>query len=122
MFSPPSGLRIWLCCTPTDMRKSYHGLSSMVRQILQEDPLTGALYIFINRRRTMLKALYFESDGYCIWSKQLERGQFQVRWDAEVKQRLQRSEWQCIIEGIDLRSVRRLKRFRLVQNDRRSAV
>ena len=104
------------------MRKSYHGLSAMVRQILQEDPLTGALYIFINRRRTMLKALYFESDGYCIWSKRLERGQFQVRWNSEVKQRLQRSEWQCIIEGIDLRSVRRLKRFRLTENDRRSAV
>jgi len=104
------------------MRKSYHGLSAMVRQILQEDPLTGALYIFINRRRTMLKALYFESDGYCIWSKRLERGQFQVRFGPRVKQSLQRSDWQCIIEGIDLRSVRRLKRFRLPENDRRSTV
>ena len=122
MFSPPSGLRILLCCTPTDMRKSYPGLSSLVRQALEEDPLDGTLYVFINRRRTMLKALYFESDGYCIWSKQLERGQFQVRFDATVKQRLQRSDWQCIIEGIDLRSVRRLKRFKLPGNDRRSVM
>lgn len=119
MFSPPSGLRIWLCCNPTDMRKSYPGLSALVRQTLREDPLDGALYVFVNRRRTMLKALYFESDGYCIWSKQLERGQFQVRFDSNLKQRLQRSDWQCIIGGIDLRSVRRLKRFKLSENDRR---
>lgn len=119
MFSLPQGLGIWLCCTPTDMRKSYQGLSVLVRQALQEEPLNGALYVFINRRRTMLKALYFESDGYCIWSKQLERGRFQIRFDSRVKQRLQRSDWQCIIEGIDLRSVRRLKRFKWAPKDRR---
>lgn len=122
MWLPPSGLRIWLCRAPTDMRKSFHGLSALVREALHEDPLNGALYVFINRRRTLLKALYFEPGGYCVWSKKLERGQFQVRWNCEVKQRLQRSEWQCIIEGIDLRSVRRLKRFNLPENDRRSAV
>ena len=120
MFSLPSGLRIWLCCMPTDMRKSFPGLSALVRQSLQEDPLDGTLYVFVNRRRTLLKALYFEADGYCIWSKQLERGQFQVRFDATIKQRLLRSDWQCIIEGIDLRSVRRLKRFKLPDSDRRS--
>lgn len=89
-----------------------------MRQSLSEDPLTGALYVFVNRRRTLLKALYFESDGYCIWSKKLERGQFQVRFDSPLKQQLQRRDWQCIIEGIDLRSVRRLKRFDLPENDR----
>ena len=122
MWSAPCGLRIWLCRSPTDMRKSFHGLSALVRQGLNEDPLDGALYVFVNRRRTLLKALYFEVDGYCIWSKRLERGQFQVRWDSDVKQRFQRSEWQCIIEGIDLRSVRRLRRFNLPENDRRSSV
>jgi transposase len=64
------------------MRKSYDGLSALVRQTLRDDPLTGALYVFVNRRRTMLKALYFDGDGYCIWSKRLERGQFQVRFSA----------------------------------------
>ena len=54
------------------MRKSFHGLSALVRQGLNEDPLDGALYVFVNRRRTLLKALYFEVDGYCIWSKRLE--------------------------------------------------
>ena len=104
------------------MRQSFHGLSALVCHALHEEPLDGALYVFVNRRRSLLKALYFEPDGYCLWSKKLERGQFQVRWNSEVKQRLQRSEWQCIIEGIDLRTVRRLKRFRLSENDRRSAV
>lgn len=120
MWAAPSGLRIWLCCTATDMRKSFPGLSALVRHALHENPLDGALYVFVNRRRTLLKALYFEADGYCIWSKQLERGQFQVRFGSVAKQSLQRSDWQCILEGIDLRSVRRLKRFKLPQNDRRS--
>ncbi len=122
MWLPPTGLRIWMYGAPTDMRKSFHGLSALVRQGLNEDPLDGALYVFVNRRRTLLKALYFEPDGYCIWSKRLERGQFQVRWDKLVKQQLQRSEWQCIIDGIDLRSVRRLRRFNLPANDRRLSV
>ncbi len=85
MFSPPLGLRLWLCCQPTDMRKSYDGLSAMVRQVLKEDPLPGALYLFINRRRTMLKALYFAGDGYRIWSKRLERGRFQGHVDGAVR-------------------------------------
>ena len=100
------------------MRKSYNGLSALVRQTLRDDPLTGALHVFINRRRTMLKALYFDGDGYCIWSKRLERGQFQVHFGT-VKQILKRRDWQCIIEGIDLHSVRRLKRYQLPENDRR---
>lgn len=119
MFSPTSGSQIWLCCTPTDMRKSYNGLSALVWQTLRADPLTGALYVFVNRRRTMLKALYFDGDGYCIWSKRLERGQFQVHFDEGVKQTLARRDWQCIIEGIDLRSVCRLKRYQQPENDRR---
>ena len=77
MLLARSGLRIWLCCEPTDMRKSFYGLSALVRTRLCEDPLNGALFVFVNRRKTLLKALYFESDGYCIWSKRLERGQFQ---------------------------------------------
>ena len=83
-----------------------------VRTRLREDPLNGALFVLVNRRKTLLKALYFESDGYCIWSKRLERGQFQVQWQRPVKRALERSDWQCIIEGIDLRFVKRLKRYR----------
>lgn len=112
MLSVHSGVRLWLYRRPTDMRKSFDGLAALVRHALGESPLDGALYTFVNRRRTMMKVLYFEPDGYCVWSKRLERGQFQVRWEAPEKVALDPSAWRCLLEGIDLGSVRRLKRYR----------
>ena len=76
MFFPESEVRVWLYARPTDMRKSYDGLSALVKNQLLEDPLSGQMFIFINRRRSHLKALYFDRTGYCIWGKRLERGQF----------------------------------------------
>lgn len=68
--------RIWLCTQPTDMRRSFDGLSAQVKHMLNEDPGSGALFVFINRRQTQMKCLYFETGGYCLWSKRLEQGQF----------------------------------------------
>jgi len=101
---------LWLHQAPTDLRKSYDGLSALVRHALGEDPLSGELYVFVNRRRTQMRVLYFAGDGYCLWSKRLERGQFQVTWTGG-KQALDYTSWKLIVEGIDLRSVRRLKRY-----------
>lgn len=112
MFAPSTGLRFWLYRRPVDMRKSFDGLAALVRHALGENPLDGALYTFVNRRRTIMKVIYFERDGYCVWAKRLERGQFQVHWEAPEKLALEKSAWQFIVEGIDLRSVRRLKRYR----------
>jgi transposase len=112
MFVPESGLKLWLYREPTDMRKSYDGLAALVRHALCGDPLDGGLYTFINRRATQMKVLYFAGDGYCIWSKRLERGRFQVQWGGLGKEVLDYSAWRCLVEGIDLRSVRRLKRYR----------
>jgi transposase len=108
----PSALsaRLWLYQTPTDMRKSYDGLSALVRHALDEDPLSGDLFVFVNRRRTQMRVLYFAGDGFCLWSKRLERGQFQVS-SAGGKQAIDYSAWQMIVDGIDLRTVRRLKRY-----------
>ncbi len=108
----PSALsaRLWLYQTPTDMRKSYDGLSALVRHALNEDPLSGDLFVFVNRRRTQMRVLYFAGDGFCLWSKRLERGQFQVS-SAGGKQAIEYSAWQMIVDGIDLRTVRRLKRY-----------
>ena len=101
--------RLWLYQTPTDMRKSYDGLSALVRHGLDEDPLSGDLFVFVNRRRTQMRVLYFAGDGFCLWSKRLERGQFQVS-STGGKQAIDYSAWQMIVDGIDLRTVRRLKR------------
>ena len=69
--------RIWLCTIPTDMRRSFDGLSALVRNELGADPTSGNWFVFVNRRRTMMKVLAFDGDGYWIWSKRLVR---QANW------------------------------------------
>lgn len=112
MLLPESGVRLWLYAPPTDMRKSFDGLSALVRQKLAEDPTSGQLFVFINRKRTQLKVLYFEQGGYCLWSKRLEAGRFHFNAQGGDKQALSWTDLKLIIEGIDLRSVRRFKRYR----------
>jgi transposase len=112
MLWPQSQLRIWLYARPTDLRKSYDGLAALAKNALGENPLSGELFVFVNRKRTQMKVLYFEAGGYCIWSKRLESGQFQYREQAGAKQVLDWSALRWLIEGIDERSVRRYKRYR----------
>jgi len=111
MWMPNRLFRVWLYRQPTDMRKSYDGLSALVRQVLGDDPLNGSLYVFVNRRRTQMKCLYFEGDGYCVWSKRLEQGQFRVRWNAVEKARIDLSTLKLLVDGIDIDSIRRFKRY-----------
>jgi len=66
---PEANTRIWLCTIPTDMRKTYNGLSAMVKIELHENPLNGNLYAFVNLRRNQMKILFFDRNGYVIWSK-----------------------------------------------------
>ena len=108
-----SSVRIWLCTEPTDMRKSYNGLSAMVKHLLSEDPLDGQLYVFINRRKTQMKVLYFDVSGYAIWSKRLERGQFVTGRCTGIKRWISFAELQCLLEGIEMQKTRQYKRFSL---------
>jgi len=110
MLIPESQVRIWLYGPPTDMRKSFDGLSALVRTQLAEDPLSGQLFVFINRRATQLKVLYFDRGGYCVWAKRLEQGRFHAHGQGD-KRRLEWTELKLILEGIDLRSIRRFKRY-----------
>ena len=112
MFFPESQVRVWLYNRPTDMRKSYDGLSALVKNKLEEDPLSGQLFVFINRKCTQCKVLYFDRSGYCIWSKRLEQGQFHTHGDGSVKRALEWTDLKLIIEGIDIRSIQRYKRYK----------
>jgi transposase len=80
---PP--VQLWLCTQPTDMRRSYDGLATMVRRQLWQNPLSGHGFIFINRRGTQLKCLYFQAGGYCVWSKRLERGRLRRCHRSQVR-------------------------------------
>jgi transposase len=111
MFFPESQVRIWLYARPTDMRKSYDGLSALVNQQLQEEPLSGQLFVFVNRRQTQMKVLYFDRSGYCIWSKRLEQGQFNYNRSAPEKQLLDWTQLKLLLEGIEVKNTRRYRRY-----------
>lgn len=114
MFFPEAQLKVWLYTRPTDMRKSFDGLSSLVKEKLAENPLSGQLFVFVNRRGNYLKALYFDRSGYALWAKRLEQGRFHYR-DSAVsgdKVSLNVTELKLMLEGIDVRATRRYKRYR----------
>ena len=111
MFFPESGVRVWLCTQPTDMRKSYDGLSALVKNQLKENPLSGQLFVFINRKGNQVKILYFDRSGYCIWSKRLELGTFRHHWQDATKHSLCWTDLKLLLEGIDLSSVQKFKRY-----------
>ena len=113
MLSLDGGRRIWLCTRPTDMRRSFDGLSALVRNDLRADPTGGNWFVFINKRQTMLKILSFDGDGYWIWSKRLEAGRFATRDETRSgKVPLNRTTLLALIEGTDIEVKRQRKRYR----------
>jgi len=113
MLSISPDRRIWLCSQPTDMRRSFDGLSAMVRSHLGEDPTSGCWFVFINRRRTQIRVLAFEDGGYCLWSKRLEQGHFAtLSCVGDNKRALSGVEFMALIEGVDMVIKRRRKRYR----------
>jgi len=113
MLSVSPGRRIWLYTAPTDMRRSFDGLSAMVRNHLGENPTSGQWFVFVNRRRTQLKVLAFEEGGFCIWAKRLERGQFAQLSSNEDKRLLCQTELLALIEGVDMTIKRQRKRYKM---------
>jgi len=80
MFFPEGVIRVHLFAAPTDMRKSFDGLSALVKHAMGLDRLSGRLFVFINRRGTQMKVLYFDRSGFCVWTKRLEAGRFVSDW------------------------------------------
>lgn len=93
------------------MRKSFNGLSALVRNKLIENPLTGHLFVFCNRRRTHIKLLQFDGSGYCIWMKRLEQGQFHFDDRQGDKLAISWMQLQMIIDGIDTQKITQYKRY-----------
>ena len=110
MLTQPT--KLWLCMTSTDMRKSYDGLVALATHHLGQNPLSGHGFVFVNRRCTQMKLLYFDRDGFCIWSKRLEQGQFGVRHGPHPEAvALSRTEFDGLLEGLDLEIKNRRKRW-----------
>lgn len=111
MWPPNRSIAVWLYRRPTDLRNSFDGLSALAKQVLEEDPLAGGIFVFINRRRTQMRCLYFEGDGYCLWAKRLERGRFRIPFEGVHKARIDLNTLKLIIDGIDPASIRRFRRY-----------
>lgn len=113
MLSLAAGTRVFLAVGATDMRKGFNGLQGLVGDLLQQDPLSGHLFLFVNRRRDKLKILYWDGDGLAIWYKRLEQGTFQMPTVATDQRsaEIRSDELTMLLRGIDLASVRRRKRF-----------
>ena len=111
MFAPQPNVRIWLYTRPTDMRKSFNGLCALVSQQLAEDPTSGQWFVFINRRKTHIKILYFDGSGFCIWFKRLEQGQFNYRRSESTKQLMDWTRFHGLLEGLEVEKIRQYKRY-----------
>ena len=115
MLSISPAVKIFLYAEPADLRRGYDGLAALVEDGMGENPLSGHLYLFINRRCNRIKLLYWAGDGYAIWMKRLERGSFELPKSKSdsLSVKITASQLSLILEGIELSSVRQRKRYRL---------
>ena len=109
MIAPGPATRVFLAAGPTDLRKSFEGLSALVRQRLEQDPLSGHLFVFANRHRTRLKVFYFDGTGTWVCAKRLERGTY--NWPKTTEEepaalRILAEELMLLLSGIDLEKTR----------------
>lgn len=109
----PSATRIWLATAPADMRCGFDRLADLAHSVTSQDPLGGHLFVFRGRSGDRLKVLYWDKDGFALWYKRLEEGTF--KWprvaDDQASVELRPSELAMMLDGIDLRSVKRVKRY-----------
>ena len=117
MWRLPDSIPIFLYSHPADLRRGFDGLCALAEGAMGKNPMQGGLYLFCNRRRDQVKILFWERDGLCIYHKRLERGRFQLPQAPSHPQRgpvcLSASQLFYILDGIALKSVKPLRRFRL---------
>ena len=103
MISLPSGTRIWLAAGLTDMRRGFDGLASIVQEKLAADPFAGHVFVFRGRRGDLVKLLWWDGDGLCLFAKRLERGRFIWPQAREGSVHLSGAQLSMLLEGIDWR-------------------
>lgn len=111
MFFPEGQIRVHLYGEPADMRKSFDGLQALARHAMGQNPLDGALYVFISRRATQIRVLYFDRSGFCVWGKRLETGRFLSDWSRVRTQQMDWTQLKLLLEGMEVRQAR--KRYAL---------
>ena len=100
MLSLAPNVPIYLCTEAVDMRRSFDGLSVLVMEVLEENPLSGSLFVFYNRAGDKLKVLYYDGQGLCLWYKRLERGRFRIPACGEESVTLTSQELSLLLDGL----------------------
>lgn len=116
MLNIPSAVEIYICTQPTDMRKSFDTLAFLVDKELAQEPQSGHIFMFFNKKRDRLKLLYWDRNGYCLFYKRLEKGTFSIYdWNNKERKSYVSStrELTLILEGIDFSRARQLPRYQL---------
>jgi transposase len=105
--------RVFVAVPPADLRKGYDGLARLAHDVIAQDPLSGHLFVFANRKRNRIKILYWDRDGYAVWMKRLERGNF--RWPTPASDHVEWTalELAAVLGGIDLKVTRKRPRYEL---------
>ena len=103
MIAPGAGVRVYLACGPTDMRKGIAGLCALAQEVLRQNPPSGAVFAFRGRRGDRLKLLFWGGQGFCLYYKVLERGRFVWPLPADGTTRLTAAQLAMLWEGIDWR-------------------
>lgn len=116
MLKLPGAVRVYFCMEATDMRKSFDGLAGMVSNIVKQNPVSGHLFLFRNRRGNCVKLLYWDGDGFAIWYKRLEKGTFSVP-NIESDGSIDPRDLSMMLEGVDFTKVRKRRRYKLGQNN-----
>src|SRR2546430_6035612 len=103
MITVPAGVRIYLACGVTDMRRGFDGLSIMAQDVLKQDPFSGALFCFRGRRGDLVKVLYWDGQGFCLFAKRLEKGRFTWPATKEGSVTLTPAQMSMLLEGLEWR-------------------
>ena len=103
MIGRPAGTKIWIAAGVTDLRRGFVGLSGMVQTVLQENPFSGHVFLFRGRRGDLIKMLWFDGDGLCLFAKRLERGRFIWPQVKSGTVSLTAAQLSMLLEGIDWR-------------------
>jgi transposase len=103
----PANTRVWLAAGVTDMRKGFNGLSALAERVLAADPYCGHLFVFRGRRGDLIKVIWFDGQGACLFSKRLEKGRFVWPSPADGKVSVTPAQLAMLLEGIDWRAPQR---------------
>jgi transposase len=102
MLIPVPDLRVYIATGSTDMRKAINGLSILVERRMELDPFSGHLFVFSNKRRNLIKVLYWDHNGFCLWQKRLERDRFRWPEGAEEVMRISPRELRWLLDGLEV--------------------